>query len=43
LAFVLVLALSGSAFSSDDFPASLSGAKGDAARGRDFVARKGAS
>jgi len=39
-AFVLLLAISGSAFSSDDIPASLSGAKGDAARGRAIVVNR---
>lgn len=39
-AFVLLLALSRSAFSSDDIPASLSGAKGDAARGRAIVVNR---
>ena len=39
-AFVLLLAISGSAFSSDDIPASLSGARGDAARGRAIVVNR---
>ena len=39
-AFVLLLALSGGAFSSDDIPASLSGARGDAARGRAIVVNR---
>jgi len=40
LAFVLSLAVSGSAFSNDDIPASLSGAKGDPARGRSIVVNR---
>ena len=40
IAFVLLLAISGSAFSSDDIPASLSGARGDAARGRAIVVNR---
>lgn len=40
LAFVLSLALSWSAFSSDDIPAPLSGAKGDPARGRAIVVNR---
>jgi sulfur-oxidizing protein SoxX len=40
IAFVLLLAASGSAISSDDIPASLSGAKGDPARGRSIVANR---
>ncbi len=39
-AFVLLLALSWSAISSDDIPAPLSGAKGDAARGRAIVVNR---
>jgi len=39
-AFVLLLALSGGAFSSDDIRASLSGARGDAARGRAIVVNR---
>jgi sulfur-oxidizing protein SoxX len=39
-AFVLFFALSGSAFSNDELPAPLSGAKGDAARGRAIVASR---
>lgn len=39
-AFVLLLAFSGSAFSSDDIPVSLSGARGDAARGRAIVVNR---
>ncbi len=39
-AFVLLLALSRSAFSSDDIPASLTGAKGDPARGRAIVVNR---
>ena len=39
-AFVLSLALSGIAFPSDDIPASLSGARGDAARGRAIVVNR---
>jgi len=35
-----LLAISGSAFSSDDIPASLSGARGDAARGRAIVVNR---
>ena len=40
IAFVLLLAISGRAFSSDDIPASLSGARGDAARGRAIVVNR---
>ena len=39
-AFVLLLALSWSAFSSDDILASLSGARGNAARGRAIVVNR---
>jgi sulfur-oxidizing protein SoxX len=38
--FALLLALSGSVFSNDDIPASLSGATGDPARGRAIVVNR---
>lgn len=40
LAFVLLLAISGSVFSSDEIPVPLSGAKGDPARGRAIVVNR---
>ena len=39
-AFVVFLVLSGGAFSNDDIPAPLSGAKGDPARGRAIVVNR---
>jgi L-cysteine S-thiosulfotransferase len=39
-AFVLFLVLSGSAFSNDDMPTPLAGAKGDPARGRAIVVNR---
>jgi len=40
LAFLLLSAIAGSAFPNDEMPASLTGAKGDPARGRALVANR---